>query len=173
MRWLGHSHHRRTRSLGIVLMILSLSQTPLPAPDFHNVRHHDGAGEVCEHHDHLLRWHPNAGLAEDVAILHWHWFLPTPGIPDQPSDNTGPAMHAHVADAFAPTWDDGLPRKADEPFRPIGRPSDSGPSFQVPPILDGAWFVVASRDGPRTVRAFSATFAPHTNITSLLVRWTC
>src|SRR3954452_18321557 len=68
---------RETRSLGIVFLILSLVHAPLPQPDFHNIRHHDGPGEVCDHHDHLLRWHPGAGVARDVAILHWHWFLPT------------------------------------------------------------------------------------------------
>ena len=37
---------------------------------------HDGTGEVCEYHDHLLRWHPDAVMARDVAVLHWHWFWP-------------------------------------------------------------------------------------------------
>jgi hypothetical protein len=155
------------------MMILSFSQTPLPAPDFHNVRHHDGPGEVCEHHDHLLRWHPNAGQSEDVAILHWHWFLPTPGTPDRATPPDGPAMHAHVADAFAPTWNDGPQLTSEEPCRLLDRLADQGPSILTPPPLDRGWPAMASRAGPCSVRAFSATFAPQTQITSLLVRWTC
>jgi hypothetical protein len=83
---------------------------PLPQADYHNVRHHDGAGEVCEHHDHLLRWHPTAESDADVALLHWHWFLPLLEVadPHQRSDDdhhrpgSGPALHAHVGDGLVP-----------------------------------------------------------------------
>ena len=76
MSWRRLARHGSGCRLGIILLILSMVHTPLPQPDFHNIRHHDGQGEVCEHHDHLLRWHPGATVASDVAVLHWHWFLP-------------------------------------------------------------------------------------------------
>src|SRR5436190_2129737 len=102
----GRARQRGARSLGITLLIFSLVHTPLPQADFHNIRHHDAPGEVCEHHDHLLRWHPGAGSAEDVAILHWHWFLPLPGDSASSGGGAGPALHAHVADVLATNWDD-------------------------------------------------------------------
>ena len=96
------ARHRGARGLGIILLILGLVHTPLPEPDFHNIRHHDAPGEVCDHHDHLLRWHPGAGLADDVAVLHWHWFLPDSGHSDT-RDGTA-AIHAHVAGWDAPAY---------------------------------------------------------------------
>ena len=68
--------HAGLRRFGVVLLALGLFRVPLPQADFHNIRHHDGTGEVCPHHDHLLRWHPKASQNEDVAMLHWHWFVP-------------------------------------------------------------------------------------------------
>src|SRR5512142_2405349 len=100
---------RGVRRLGIVALILSLVHAPLPEPDFHNIRHHDGPGELCEFHDHLLRWHPSAGVASDVAVLHWHWFLPvTPG-DGAPADD-GPALHANAPAWLTGAWDDDGPR---------------------------------------------------------------
>ncbi|ODT98338.1 MAG: hypothetical protein ABS79_06070 [Planctomycetes bacterium SCN 63-9] len=64
------------RFFGISLLIASVIHIPLPQPDFHNVRHHDGPGEVCTYHEHLLRWHPTAKNSADASILHWHWVLP-------------------------------------------------------------------------------------------------
>ncbi len=91
--------------LGIGLLILSTVRIPLPQADYHNVRHHDAPGEVCPYHDHLLRWHPSAGLAADVAILHWHWFMPQtdPGSLDD-SGHKGPLAHAHINDWLGPDW---------------------------------------------------------------------
>ena len=89
MRWRRLAPTWNGRTLGISLLILSLVHTPLPQPDFHNIRHHDGPGEVCEHHDHLLRWHPGAGVARDVAVLHWHWFLPADPGTDPPAEGSG------------------------------------------------------------------------------------
>jgi hypothetical protein len=91
-------------------VILSVIHVPLPQADYHNVRHHDGIGEVCEHHDHLLRWHPSADSNADLTLLHWHWFLPLlePANPHQRSDDdhhrpgSGPALHAHVGDGLVP-----------------------------------------------------------------------
>src|SRR3954465_7953047 len=105
MGWRRPANFRRGRTGRVILLILGLVHTPLPQPDFHNIRHHDAPGEVCDHHDHLLRWHPGAGQADDVAVLHWHWFVPPSGASDAPPTQDGPALHAHVSDGFAATWD--------------------------------------------------------------------
>ncbi len=104
------NHRAPSRILLTGIVILSVIHVPLPQADFHNVRHHDGPGEVCVHHDHLLRWHPSADSSADLALLHWHWFLPMlePGNTHQsPSDDhhrpgSGPALHAHVGDGLVP-----------------------------------------------------------------------
>jgi hypothetical protein len=101
------------RLLGIVLLIPGLFRVPLPQADYHNVRHHHGAGEVCPHHDHLLRWHPTANRNDDVALLHWHWFVPQsdPSTPrsgngdEQHDPRSGPGLHAYLADGLKPDWD--------------------------------------------------------------------
>ena len=163
---------REFRGLGIMFVILSLVHTPLPQPDFHNIRHHDAPGEVCEHHDHLLRWHPGASGAEDVALLHWHWFWPTPDGSGPPPEGEGRAVHAHVADWFASTWDDAPRVVPDDHSRLVARPA-SGPSSPAPTV-----FVAGASDDPAVFGrsrplAFSATFAPRTSLTSRLQRWVC
>jgi hypothetical protein len=98
------------RILSIGIVVLSVVHIPLPQADYHNVRHHDGPGEICAHHDHLLRWHPSAGTSADLSLLHWHWFLPLlePANPhERPDDDhhrpgSGPALHAHVGDGLVP-----------------------------------------------------------------------
>jgi hypothetical protein len=171
MPLLPSARHSGARTLGIITLILGLVHTPLPQPDFHNIRHHDGPGEVCEHHDHLLRWHPQAGVAANVAVLHWHWFLPSAD-PFSPSpEDPLPAIHAHVVDWQAPTWDDGPRVSADtasRPFSPIESPSC------LPLLILPAEAVAASPvPGPRRAHTFGATFAPHTPLTCLLQRWLC
>src|ERR1044071_7654357 len=103
----GPVGRRDARGLGIAFLILSLVHTPLPQPDFHNIRHHDAPGQVCEHHDHLLRWHPGAGTADDVAMLHWPWFLPSSDASNPATEGDGQAIHAYVPDGFDATWDEG------------------------------------------------------------------
>jgi len=94
--------------LGISLLIASVVRVPLPQADYHNIRHHDAPGELCLFHDHLLRWHPSAASDEDVALLHWHWFVPLaePGDPNPPDgdDHRGPVLHAHFSDWPEPDW---------------------------------------------------------------------
>jgi hypothetical protein len=107
------SFQRRTvwqlgRLLGISLLIASVVRVPLPQADYHNIRHHDAPGEKCLFHDHLLRWHPSAASDEDVALLHWHWFVPL-AEPDDPNqqdgaDHRGPVLHAHWSDWPEPDW---------------------------------------------------------------------
>jgi hypothetical protein len=171
MRSGRRAHNSLTRSLAIV-MIVSLGHAPLPAPDYHNVRHHDGPGEVCSYHDHLLRWHPDAGTSEDVAILHWHWFVPTPGMPASDPARQGPAMHAHLADWLAPTWDGGPQLKPADRPRPLDQPS-AGRLLTALPAFDQANAPTGCRASPTPVYAFSATFAPRSPLTSLLMRWLC
>lgn len=159
---------REASGLGIICLIFSLVHTPLPQPDFHNIRHHHGPGEICEHHDHLLRWHPGAGAAEDVALLHWHWFMPTES--DGTADTSpGPALHAHVPDWVASTWDDG-PRI--EPDRESQRLVRAALGFQaalplaliVPEPLFG---------GPRRLNPDRAPAARRPSPITLVERWLC
>ena len=171
MSWRRPATPRSVPSPGIILLILSLVHAPLPEPDFHNIRHHDRPGEVCEHHDHLLRWHPGAGVASDVAVLHWHWYLPAPPGADSASPGSGQAVHAHVP-AWAAVWDSGPQVAPDTASRLAPRPS---PSPLDAPLALPALFVVAVPPDPgaRTASAFGATFAPRVSLTSLLHRWTC
>ncbi len=93
--------------LGISLLIAGVVRVPLPQADYHNIRHHDGPGEICLLHDHLLRWHPSAASNEDVALLHWHWFVPlAESDPNQQegADHRGPVLHAHFSDWPEPDW---------------------------------------------------------------------
>ena len=165
--------HRGARGLGIIALIFGLVHMPLPEPDFHNIRHHDAPGEVCEHHDHLLRWHPGAGIADDVAVLHWHWFLPVEGPFDPSPEHSGPALHAHMADWQASNWEDGPRISADTSSRVAA-------SFKIPIVPSLAMLnlpdtAIAVVLGPRAGRSrtFGATFAPHADLSCLLQRWVC
>jgi hypothetical protein len=97
----------------IGLLICSVVQVPLPLPDYHNIRHHDAPGEICQYHHHLLRWHPTAASDADVALLHWHWFLPRsepaggPGGASTEGEGpgSGASLHAHIDDLLAPDWE--------------------------------------------------------------------
>jgi hypothetical protein len=167
------ARHRGIRGLGTIGLILSLVHTPLPQPDFHNIRHHDGPGEVCEHHDHLLRWHPGAGCAADVAVLHWHWFLPSSEPLDQAPGAAGPSAHAHVVDWQASSWNERPLVSADaRSTSRIAAPSTVSPG---PVVLNLPPCSVASNGPPRPsrVRSFGATFAPITPLACLLQRWVC
>jgi hypothetical protein len=157
---------------GIGLLIASLIHTPLPEPDYHNIRHHDAPGEVCEHHDHLLRWHPGAGTAQDVAVLHWHWFLPAaqPGEPATASDR--PAFHAHVADWVATSWANGPGLTVDRASRLTPRPAPCPVAFTAADVRQASSDVALPSRGS-SVHAFCATFAPGTSLSTLLVRWVC
>lgn len=168
-RWASASG---VRTFGISLLILSLGHTPLPKADYHNIRHHDGPGEACPFHKHLLRWHPDASLADDVAILHWHWFLPTPGTPATSSDDGTPAVNAPVPDWTGLSWDDAPPFAPDARSRFLARPSlelRSGPLPALALDLPGS----SARDGPSSFHTFSATFAPRVSLSPLLQRWLC
>jgi hypothetical protein len=165
-RW---PRHHRARVLGITLLILSLVHAPWPQADFHNVRHQDAPGQVCEHHDHLLRWHPDAGQAEDVAILHWHWFLPSSAPVEPGHSGQSPALHAHVDDWSATTPDSGPVVVPEESSRPLDPPPPS-------PLLAGAAapFTLPGDDsGPRLKPGPVHVFAPRTPLACWLQRWSC
>jgi hypothetical protein len=98
--------------LGVILLIFGALHIPLPQADFHNIRHHDEPGEICVYHDHLLRWHPSADRDENIAIFHWHWFLPggdsgdgtLADHDDQHQPSSLPSLHAHFGDWSTPDW---------------------------------------------------------------------
>jgi hypothetical protein len=168
-RW-GRYH--RARCLGISLLILGLIHAPWPQADFHNVRHQDGPGQVCEHHDHLLRWHPDAVQAEDVAILHWHWFLPTTSPLSPGHSGDGPAMHAYVSGWDATSPEVGPSAVPDSSSKPL----DLAPPRPLP--IGTAPFALAIdrpglREGLGPIRTFGATFAPRISPASRLQRWSC
>ncbi|WP_435008964.1 hypothetical protein P12x_000213 [Tundrisphaera lichenicola] len=169
----GWSRHHRARILGISLLILSLLHAPWPQADFHNVRHQDGPGQVCEYHDHLLRWHPDAGRADDVAILHWHWFLPSSGPVEPGHSGAGPQLHAHVAGWDAPTPEVGPIVVPDQSSNPLDS-LDSGPSLATG---DAAFAIPGTPPCPppnlRSAHTFGATFAPGISFSSWLQRWSC
>jgi hypothetical protein len=173
MRFGSRDRHRSARALGVVVMTLSLVHTPLPLPDYHNVRHHDGPGEVCEHHDHLLRWHPGAALASDVAVLHWHWFLPTSSDDPYP-EGSGLSIHAHLHDWSASPWEDG-PQVA---TRGCARP-DLSPRLAVSPPGASAVFLpfnafgALPTAGPSVRSSRSAPVARGASLVALLHRWVC
>jgi hypothetical protein len=158
---------------GIALLILSLVHTPLPQADYHNIRHHDGAGEVCEHHDHLLRWHPTASAAQDVAVLHWHWFLPTVPEQGQAPKGSGPALHAHTPDWQAAAWESRAPQiTPDTSSRQSLRLALD--AFDLPlSLIDPPFLGAALAPGMHPSLGFGATFAPRVSLTSRLHRWVC
>lgn len=162
---------RLVQVLGALMAALSLGRTPLPQPDFHNVRHHDGAGEVCEHHDHLLRWHPQAGSATDVAVLHWHWFLLRTDGQGPAPESEGSALHAHLPDDPA-TVVDAVSRLA----------PDTSVRFDLktaPSELAFASLLIQEVSGPASVpqdRALVGRHAPvarGATMTVALQRWIC
>jgi hypothetical protein len=156
--------------LGVVLLTLGFVHVPLPQPDFHNIRHHDKPGEVCERHDHLLRWHPGAGVARDVAVLHWHWVLPSAeGDPSNPPDGSKAALHAHNFDWPSGSWDE-APQVA--PDRSSVR-ADLRPAPQPfgPFLAAVAPDVAAVGRDPSSARC--APLAPGVSLNAMLHRWDC
>jgi hypothetical protein len=157
------------RRLGIVALAIGLLRLPLPQPDYHQIRHQHGAGEVCLYHDHLLRWHPEAGRDAAVAVLHWHWFVPAEqgGGPDAvgergPAGSPRPALHAH-ADGLKSDWVGDLVVQADErggfvgPGEPVvaTQGSFSAPAFWLLPLPPPGLAAISTH-----LRAPTATSTP-------------
>ncbi len=169
-RWF-QTHHR-ARNLAVSLLILALLPTPLPKVEFHNVRHHDEAGQVCEYHDHLLRWHPDAAAGADVAVLHWHWGWPVPDPTDDGHTGTIPRLHAYLAEEALPTAEsapaivpDGMARS----FVPVAAPLLAAMLVDDSCVHD---YRLSQPGIPRAL-TFGATFAPRTSLTTRLHRWSC
>jgi hypothetical protein len=169
MQFRQWARQRGARSARVMGLIFSLLHTPLPQPDYHNIRHHDGPGQVCAYHDHLLRWHPRAQAADDVAVLHWHWLVPVSGRADAPTRGDGPAWHAHVVDWDAGVWDSGPPQLGAATIRFAERPAPCPLAMPAPALANVLLLPLASHPP----QAFSATFAPRVSLASLLQRWAC
>ncbi|MGE3820770.1 MAG: hypothetical protein AB7I30_15260 [Isosphaeraceae bacterium] len=158
------------RAMGALIATLSLARTPLPQPDFHNVRHHDAPGEVCEHHDHLLRWHPGAGMATDVATLHWHWFLLRGDGSDAAPEGPGQALHAHAPESPATL--------ADPTVLVV---HDTSSRLDVKPTLAAAPHSALAPEAGRSTPGFGGPFletpraplARGASLTVSLQRWVC
>jgi hypothetical protein len=172
MRLLKLRKTRGVRVVWVALAALSLLHAPLPQPDFHNVRHHDAPGEVCEYHDHLLRWHPGAAGASDVAVLHWHWFVPSPPADGATPADDGPAVHAHAPTWLAASWDDAPRVTPDTSTRLAPRPLPCPLDLPLV-LLSGTPSGAPSGAGAGPPLAFGATFAPGVSLASLLHRWNC
>jgi len=160
------------RISGIIFLIFGLVHTPLPQPDFHNIRHHDAPGEVCDYHDHLLRWHPLAGTAEDVAILHWHWFVPFADEPEADLPGSGLAIHAHISDWFASSWDDGPRILPDDSSQLLGRLTLTAPVWCAPLDLFSGSLALPGTEPWRFLLS-RAPSARTPSLNSLLQRWVC
>jgi len=168
MRFRRFAHRRDFRCLGIAFLILGLLPIPLPQIDFHNIRHHDGSGEFCEFHDHLLVWHPDAGVSDDVAIWHCHWLLAGLNLADLEPVGDGPATHAHVPDP---------PHVAccDSPRLTSAADSTSiGWFASVPPaLLRNTLFLEGFVPAPTPSPPEASSLALHVSLTLLLQRLAC
>ncbi len=158
------------------MLIASVVRVPLPQADYHNIRHHDAPGEICAFHDHLLKWHPSAAFDADVALLHWHWFVPL-AESDDPNhqngdDRQGPFVHAHFSDWPEPDWLD----------RPVISPDLRGRFAGDLAIrlaaTDCAFLAsqfVPTGSGPRSISVFSdcAGYGLRAGRIAHLERWNC
>ncbi len=163
----------RARVTGIALLVLAILHAPMPQPDFHNIRHHDGEGQVCDYHDHLLRWHPDARLAEDVPVLHWHWVHPY-SVPNEPQSD-GLGMHGH-GDDWVATCDDGPSLAPDtSTSRLSARGLCASASWSgLTTILPPPALLCDPGGRPRAGESASgAPLAPRASRLSVLQRWTC
>jgi len=168
MRFRRSRHRRRIRSLGVILVILGLVPIPLPQIDFHNVRHHDGSGEVCEFHDHLLVWHPEASRSEDVAVWHCHWLLASLNSTDMEPVGDGPAAHAHIP-STAPVACCDAPRIASAAQSvSVSWLNSSSPAALTIPLLFEEPAPTPTASPPAT-----SSLSPHVSLTLLFHRLTC
>lgn len=166
-------HRPRAWTVLVSLLIVATLPTPLPRVEFHNVRHHDAPGQVCEYHDHLLRWHADASEADDVPVLHWHWGWLGQGEDDASHLGQTPRLHAfQVPDS---------PTSVDPGPAVVADPSQKGtvaPPFPSPladdflSTLTGAGWLPAPGARP-PVCAAGSFLVPHVTLHVRLLRWTC
>ena len=170
-RWF--QRQQRGRTLAVSLLILALLPTPWPKVEFHNVRHQDEAGQVCEYHDHLLRWHPDASSGGEVAVLHWHWGWPTAALGPE-HDGNGPLLHAQIPADALPTAEPTPALAADASARSLVAPLFESESSIPTTAFDLLTLDPLSlRGGIPPALTFSATFAPRISLTARLHRWSC
>ncbi|HEV3122045.1 MAG TPA: hypothetical protein VGY53_09090, partial [Isosphaeraceae bacterium] len=118
------------------------------------------------------RWHPEAYGAQDIAILHWHWFLPVPGSAQGGAGAGVPVAHSQLPDWSGLAWDQAPQLGPEARTRITGR---AAPIRPHPCLVDGVAMsdTLAVRAGPCPLHSFSATFARRVSSTSLLNRWIC
>jgi hypothetical protein len=160
--------------LATTMVVLGILRTPFPEADFHNIRHHDRSGEVCAMHDHLLRWHPEAGVADDVAVLHWHWLNPANALPGGPTDDM-PALHANIPDQPG-TVPDPLPQiTLDEASGSLGRQIALDPVGPGSPIAIFDTFSFSHPPSPVAMKSWATcpAISRAASPLAMLQRWTC
>lgn len=159
----------------IAWLIVAIVRPPLPVPDYHQIEHHDGPGQVCEYHEHLLRWHVEARHAPSPTVLHWHWVVFQPlrgGVAD--SDSPLPVCHGQNVDWLAPTWTESPQITSSRSTLPLARfaaPGHDGPSPSsglLPHRIDPS---PPQRAPAAFARALRATSSPPS--LASLQRWTC
>lgn len=157
---------------GIIFLILGVLHVPLPQPDYHSLRHHDGCvGEVCAHHNHLLQWHGGSKDSPgEEPVFHWHWFWPGHETGQHDTDgSTTPLLHADRDTGWV------------EPSFCPGPPSLSPQSGRLvlPPVacLGLVFFdILPSSDSPPRQRLgpeFLGSLIRRDRAASLLQRWDC
>ncbi len=169
-RWTQRQH--RARTLAVSLLILALLPTPWPKVEYHNVRHHDAPGQVCEYHDHLLRWHPDATSARDVAVLHWHWAWPSESPSQLGHEGKGLQIHASLPDALLLTNESGPVIAPDTSARLVSPPAFDPPAPAFAHDRPTGDLLALGLATPPAL-SFGATFAPRASLTSRLHRWSC
>lgn len=171
----GRTANRRGGSRGLIaLIVLALSHAPLPVADFHTIAHHDAPGEVCELHDHLLRWHPDAGNSESVAVLHWHWLSPLDFPWQTAASDRFPAIHAHAGEAAIANWNADL-SIVPEPSEAAR--IDLSIRHQLVFVISACDLIGAGEEPragpPAAPQAYSATFGESGRLIKLLHHFTC
>lgn len=163
--------------LWVALLIFCLTKAPLPAADFHAIRHFHGRGQLCPMHDHLVRWHSSDVLTER-SVLHFHWV--SFGFPAVPFDETsGPVVRAELHDPFDLhlyndiTAEEASFSEEDESRSRVAKPS----RFLLADLIYSIEIGLARKGVNATCtppsRNFGATFTTSHPTTSLLQRWAC
>jgi hypothetical protein len=169
MLWLGN--HANSRRLVTALLILCLAPIPLPVPDYHDLGHRHGEGQVCTDHEHLLRWHPDDVPSDEGAVLHWHWVTFLLGTPDPATSADGPVDPTGSPDPLAFALGGGpqfTPAVAMRPRLKVARLV----GLLLPPGAVASSSVALTGPAP-TARGFGSTYGPRTSRASLFQRWDC
>jgi len=171
MLWIGPM--KRFRRLGIMLMILSLTDAPLPTPDYHETRHSGDEGEVCVHHDHLLKWHRDDAAEQDNAVFHWHWAPFTPNESDADGLADGPDSPADSSESDTSDLCDDSQFITHHPARLTGRIAKVSGRFSLA-VSNASKRAPTARPGRASLaHSFGSTFPPRISSACRLQRWVC